>query len=319
MKKIESDSRSASGAGGKARRRLGGQRFQAVRGILSLMVSLLLGLALTAAAVAEEPEIKILPSPVDRGTAARIVVEGLEKSGLQGNFDGRPIFFFPSGSGRFIGLFGVDVLLSPGRYPLELSWAGGHKTVEVTVRDRSYGIRSITVPDRQVNLSKADQDRAARERKEVVAALATKSPKRLWSGPWTDPAGGAVSSSFGRQTRINGVLNPRPHLGTDFDVPAGTAVRAPADGLVVLTGDHFFAGQSVYVDHGLGLISMYFHLSRIDVRAGDKVAKGKVLGLSGASGRVSGAHLHYGIYLCQARVDPVAFHRLTALLPRNNP
>lgn len=266
---------------------------------------------------ADDLEIKVLPSPMDRGTAARVTVKGLGETDIKGSFDGRPIFFFPTGDGRFTGLFGADVLLSPGRYPLELTWNGGQQTVEVTVRDRSYGIRSITVPDRQVNLSKADQDRAAREQKEVIAALKTKSPRRLWQGPWTDPVGGQVSSSFGRQTRINGVLNPRPHLGSDFDVPTGTPVKAPADGVVVLTGDHFFAGQSVYIDHGLGLISMYFHLSRIDVKAGQAIKKGRTLGLSGASGRVSGAHLHYGVYLCQARIDPVAFHRLTALLPRN--
>ena len=273
---------------------------------------------LTGQGSAEET-IKILPSPVDRGTAARVVVNGLKSAGLKGSFDGRPVFFFPVGDGRQVGLFGADILLSPGRYPLELTWDGGRRSIEVAVRERSYGIRSITVPDKQVNLSKSDQDRAARERKEVIAALETKSPRRLWSGPWTDPVGASVSSSFGRQTRINGVLNPRPHLGSDFDVPAGTAVKAPADGVVILTGDHFFAGKSVYVDHGLGLISMYFHLSRIDVKAGDPVKRGHVLGLSGASGRVSGAHLHYGVYLCQARIDPVAFHRLTAQLPRGNP
>jgi len=126
-----------------------------------------------------------------------------------------------------------------------------------------------------------------------------------------------VTSSFGRQTKINGVLNPRPHAGADFDVPAGTPVKAPAEGVVLLADFHFFAGGSVYIDHGQGLISMYFHLSELKVKAGDQVGRGDLLALSGATGRVTGAHLHYGIYLCQARIDPVAFHRLTSLLPRN--
>lgn len=287
--------------------------------LLSAAVFFLVILLIPGPAAAEVA-VKVLPSPVDRGTAARIMVEGLrEGDHLLGSFDGRPIFFFQAAKDKLIGLFGADILLSPGRYPLELSWNGGSKTLEVNVRDRSYGVRSITVPDKQVNLSKADQDRAAREQKEVVAALGTKSPQRLWTGPWTDPVGGPVSSSFGRQTRINGVLNPRPHLGSDFDVPTGTAVKAPADGLVILTGDHFFAGKSIYIDHGQGLISMYFHLSRIDAQEGRTVKRGQVLGLSGATGRVSGAHLHFGVYLCQARIDPVAFQRLTALLPRQNP
>ena len=269
-----------------------------------------------APALAAGPDIKVLPMPVDRGTAARVLVEGLdETSGLAGTFDGRPVFFFPAGD-RLIGFIAADVMLSPGHYPLNLTWKKGKQTVDVTVRDRNYGVRSIKVPDSQVNLSKADQDRAARERKLTAAALNTKSPVRLWQGAWVDPVGGKVTSSFGRQTKINGVLNPRPHAGADFDVPAGTRVKAPADGVVLLADFHFFAGGSVYVDHGQGLISMYFHLSEIKVKAGDQVRRGDLLGLSGATGRVTGAHLHYGIYLCQARIDPVAFHRLTSLLPR---
>ena len=285
-----------------------------------LTVRLVAGLLLflgPAAALAAEPDIKVLPLPVDRGTAARVLVEGLdETSGLKGAFDGRPVFFFPAGD-KLIGFIAADVMLSPGHYPLTLTWQGGRSTLDITVRDRAYGVRSIKVPDSQVNLSKADQDRAARERKLVNAALGAKSPVRLWQGPWVDPVGGKVTSSFGRQTRINGVLNPRPHAGADFDVPAGTQVKAPADGVVLLADFHFFAGGSVYIDHGQGLISMYFHLSEIKVKAGDPVRRGDLLGLSGATGRVTGAHLHYGVYLCQARIDPVAFHRLTSLLPRN--
>ena len=277
----------------------------------------LLALILAAASVlAAEPEIKILPHPVDRGTAARVVVEGLTPAdGLEGTFEGRPVFFFNIGK-KLIGLFGADVTLSPGRYPLKLTWSGGEAQVEVPVRDRSYGVRSITVPESQVQLSKSDRDRAARERRDVLAALAVKSPQRLWQGPWTDPVGGAVTSAFGRQTRINGVLNPKPHGGTDLEAAEGAPVKAPADGVVILTGDHFFAGRSVYIDHGQGVVSMYFHLSQIKVETGGRIKRGDLLGLSGATGRVDGAHLHYGIYICQARIDPVAFHRLTALLPR---
>ncbi len=274
----------------------------------------LLGGATTALA---EPTAKALPTPMDRGTVARVVIEGLEgPAAPEGVFDKRPVFFFAAG-GKWYGLFGADILISPGRYPLALTWPGGGQTIEIRVRDRSYGVRSITVPENQVKLSRADQARAERERKEVAAALATKSPERLWRGPWIDPSGGAVSSGFGRQTRINGVLSARPHLGADFDVPTGTPVKAPADGTVILTGDHFFAGRSVYVDHGQGLISMYFHLSKIEVKAGDRIKQGQMLARSGASGRVDGAHLHYGIYLNQARIDPVAFQRLTTVLPKN--
>ena len=285
--------------------------------MLKTVITLVLWLLTWPAAALADPVVKILPSPLDRGTAARVMVEGLDQAAnLRGEFDHRPVLFFAAG-GHQIGLLGADVLLSPGRYPLRLTWEGGQTTMEVTVRDRAYGVRSIKVPPNQGDLSPADQERAARERREVEAALATQSPVRLWSGPWTPPVGGRVSSAFGRQTRINGVLNPRPHLGADLEAPAGTEVKAPADGLVILTGFHFFAGGSVYIDHGQGLISMYFHLSQIKVKAGDRVSRGDLLALSGATGRVAGPHLHYGIYLHQARLDPIPFQRLTALLPKN--
>ena len=263
-----------------------------------------------------EPVFRVLPNPLDRGTVARVVVEGLgPDTALTGSFDGRTIMFFSIG-GQLTGFLGADVMLSPGRYPLTLTWPGGKSTLEVTVRDHSYGVRSIKVPQNQVDLSKADQNRAARERKAVNAVLGAVSPERLWRGAWTEPVNGRVNSSFGRQTRMNGVLNPRPHAGADYDVPEGTSVKVPADGVVLLADSHFFAGGSVYIDHGLGLISMYFHLSELMVKAGDPVHQGQVLGLSGATGRVTGAHLHYGLYLSRARIDPVAFHRLTANLPK---
>jgi murein DD-endopeptidase MepM/ murein hydrolase activator NlpD len=185
---------------------------------------------------------------------------------------------------------------------------------QVTVREKSYGVRTIKVPQRQVDLSKEDQERAAREKALTDMALATRSPERLWSGSFIDPVDGQVNSSFGRQTKINGVLNPRPHAGADYLVPEGTQVRAPARGLVILTGDHFFSGNAVYIDHGQGLISMYFHLSEILVNDGQTVERGDIIAKVGKTGRVTGAHLHYGVYLNGARIDPIPFKKLTGLL-----
>jgi murein DD-endopeptidase MepM/ murein hydrolase activator NlpD len=114
---------------------------------------------------------------------------------------------------------------------------------------------------------------------------------------------------------MNGVLNPRPHAGADYRAPEGAPVRAPASGRVVLTGDHFFAGNSIYIDHGQGLITMYFHLSEILVTDGQTVKKGdEPIGLVGKTGRVTGAHLHYGVYLNGARIDPSVFRKLTTTI-----
>jgi murein DD-endopeptidase MepM/ murein hydrolase activator NlpD len=209
-------------------------------------------------------------------------------------------------------------MIRPGEHPLTVTWGeGASRRTErrtVTVADKSYGVRDVKVPPGQVELSPEDQERAARERILVTAALATRSPERLWSGEFLEPVNGRVNSSFGRQTRFNGVLNARPHAGADYLVPEGTPVTVPAAGRVILTGNHFFAGNSVYIDHGQGLISMFFHLSRIDVADGQDVARGDVLGLVGRTGRVSGAHLHYGIYINGARIDPPVFRQMTATL-----
>ena len=266
--------------------------------------------------ISAEISAQVQPSPVGRGTASRVIIEGLgpnQAESISGTFDGRPIFFFPY-QDKYIGVFGVDVMLSPGTYPLEVKWAGGQTKIDVPVRDRTYGVRSIKVPDKQVNLSPTDRARADQERKLVLAALNTKSPNKLWQDPWENPVKGQVNSTFGRQTRINGVLSPRPHTGADFKVGTGTQIKAPAPGIVILAGSHFFAGNSVYIDHGQGLISMYFHLSNLKVKAGDMINQGDLLGLSGATGRVTGPHLHYGIYISGARIDPVDFHRFTTLL-----
>jgi murein DD-endopeptidase MepM/ murein hydrolase activator NlpD len=268
--------------------------------------------------VSEEPALSVVPDPVDRGSPARAVLRGVPaEAGPSGTFDGKPVFFFETAEG-LTGIFGADIMIGLGARLLEVSWGGGSPgslSAQVTVKDRDYGTRSITVPRTQVELSREDQERAAREKVLTDKALATVSPARLWRGEFLEPVDAAINSSFGRKTRMNGVLNPRPHAGADYRAPEGAPVRAPAAGVVILAGNHFFAGNSIYVDHGQGLVSMYFHLSEILVEEGQVLKKGEgPIGLVGATGRVTGAHLHYGIYLNGARIDPSVFRKLTATL-----
>jgi hypothetical protein len=264
------------------------------------------------------PDISIVPNPVDRGSPGRVILKGVAQvASLKGVFDGKPIFFFETAEG-LTGIFGADIMIKLGEHLLQVSWEGdtpGSLSASVTVKGRDYGTRSITVPKRQVELSQADQERATREKVLTDHALATVSPLKLWRGEFLEPVDAAINSSFGRKTRINGVLNPRPHAGADYRATEGAPVRAPADGIVILTGNHFFAGNSVYVDHGQGLVSMYFHLSQISVEEGQALKKGDVpIGLVGKTGRVTGAHLHYGVYLNGARIDPSVFRKLTSTL-----
>jgi murein DD-endopeptidase MepM/ murein hydrolase activator NlpD len=260
----------------------------------------------------------VLPQPLDRGAPARVLIRGLpEGAAASGEFDGKPIYFFEE-SGVLVGLFGADVMLDPGVYPLKVSYShggrSGGQSLEVAIRDKSYGVRNIKVPPAQVHLSEENLARTKRESELVKAALETRSPQKLWSGQFLEPVSGSINSSFGRQTRLNGVLNSRPHAGADYLVGEGTPVKAPAVGRVVLTGNHFFAGNSIYIDHGQGLISMYFQLSAINVSDGDMVERGQIIGKVGKTGRVTGAHLHYGIYINGARIDPPVFRRMVSNL-----
>ena len=218
-------------------------------------------------------------------------------------------------SGRWFALFGIPLDTVPGETEISVfsgSTAPGTKypwgtTVrKVAVRAKAYPEQRLTIKDkRKVDPDPDDLARIARER-EITDAL-----KRRFSAdmPQTDfalPASGPLSSRFGLRRIFNG--QPRnPHAGLDVAVGAGAPVRAPAAGVVANTGDYFFNGNTVFVDHGQGLITAYMHLSRIDVRAGQPVKKGESLGAVGATGRVTGPHLHWAVILNNTPVDPELF------------
>jgi hypothetical protein len=256
--------------------------------LLALCPALIFATALSAA----EPSFRVLPAPVDRGTPARVLAEGLgPEDGLSGAFDGRPVFFFPLGP-RLVGLFGVDILTSPGHYPLALTWTGGHKEIDIMVRDRSYGERVRPASRYQRKFSREELARLDREKKTAREAQAAASPERLWTGAWASPSSGTdrVISAFGRQTRPEGgASDPEPHLGTDYAALLGSPVKAPADGLVLLADFQLEDGGVIYIDHGLGLVSCYANLSELRVTPGDRVRRGDLLGLAGATGRYEGS------------------------------
>lgn len=166
-----------------------------------------------------------------------------------------------------------------------------------------YAEERLHVDPRRVTLSEKDRLRAARERRLVVPlfSIRTEPSFALPLGP--PLANAPVPRNFGNR-RVFNDQSRSPHGGADYRAASGTPVLATEAGLVVLTGRHFYAGGSVYVDHGGGLLSMYMHLSRIDVKQGQRVSRGERVGFSGATGRVTGPHLHFGLRWRGARVDP---------------
>ncbi|WP_294259857.1 peptidoglycan DD-metalloendopeptidase family protein [Propionivibrio sp.] len=209
--------------------------------------------------------------------------------------------------GHWIAVLGLALDLPERRHELRVSAQGEQMFLSFDVRAKHYPEQRITLKDSsKVNLSAVDEARAIGE----IATI--QGLKRHWreaddtDSDFVLPADGRLASRFGLRRFFNG--EPRaPHSGLDLAVPRGTPIRASAPGRVLAVDDYFFNGKTVFVDHGNGLISMYCHLDRIDVQAGDPVGQGQRLGLSGMSGRVSGPHLHWSVILNGAMVDPELF------------
>jgi murein DD-endopeptidase MepM/ murein hydrolase activator NlpD len=182
----------------------------------------------------------------------------------------------------------------------------GRQDIEFLVADKQYASQSLKVAPKQVNLSKSDLERVSRERVVIDRAMNTWSNTQPDSLILAQPVPGVRSSSFGLRRIFNGESR-NPHTGMDIASPTGTPVLVPIAGTVIDTGEFFFNGNTVFVDHGRGLISMYCHLSAIDVTPGQHVAAGTKLGLVGMTGRVTGPHLHWGLSLNRAWVDPALF------------
>lgn len=209
--------------------------------------------------------------------------------------------------GRWVAVLGLALELPVGTHRLRAIVAGDEKTLPVEVGEKNYPVQRITLKDSsKVNLSASDEARAVNEITEIQGF------KRHWreaddtDSDFVLPAEGRLASRFGLRRFFNG--EPRsPHSGLDLAVPRGTPIRASAHGQVLAVDDYFFNGKTVFVDHGNGLITMYCHLDRIDVEAGDAVGQGQRIGLSGMTGRVSGPHLHWSVVLNGAMVDPALF------------
>lgn len=206
-------------------------------------------------------------------------------------------------------LLGVDLDVAPGPYEVGavFRYAGNRqelRTLALTVTPKEYPTTRLTVEPKYVELSPANQERAAQEKKRINAAYATTAAAPYWTDVFAVPIPGVTGGrNFGHRRVFND--QPRaPHSGADLTAAAGTEVLATNRGKVVLTGDFFFNGKAVFVDHGMGVLSMYLHLSEILVTEGQLLERGELLGLAGATGRVTGPHLHWGVKVTGARVDP---------------
>jgi murein DD-endopeptidase MepM/ murein hydrolase activator NlpD len=208
---------------------------------------------------------------------------------------------------RWTAVVGIPLDASPGTRHVVVRRTGSADVQQVFVVDPvRYAEQRLAVPPGKVDLSKKDLARYERERAHLATVAATFSAASPPTLRLRQPTDGPRSGSFGLRRVFNG-QSRNPHAGMDIAAPVGSPVVAAAAGRVIDTGDYFFNGKTVWLDHGRGLLTMYCHLSAIGVRTGDNVAAGDVLGAVGATGRVTGAHLHWSVSLNRVMVDPALF------------
>ncbi|TKB55935.1 MAG: M23 family metallopeptidase [Nitrospira sp.] len=249
-----------------------------------------------------------------QGQVLVVKVKGEEQATeVKGTFLSRTIPFFrefrPGEPAGYIGLLGIDMQDEPGTYELSVEVKQGEQAKQlsfnVQVAKEKFTVEHLKLPKDKVDLDEKSTARWKAEQQLVREALAENSRLKLWRSNFMEPVSGKRTGIFGSVRIMNGQAR-NPHNGEDIGAPMGADVAATNDGIVRITVDHIFSGKGVFVDHGLGFYTMYFHLSEILVRNGDLVTAGQIIGKVGATGRATGPHLHWGVKLNGARVNPYA-------------
>jgi hypothetical protein len=263
--------------------------------------------------------VEVVPEMPALGEPVRITVSG-PGGGVEitGSFLGKDLTFLaaPEGEG-WLAFAGIDLDDKPGDYVLSIearadsgdSWA---HAIDIRVTDKAFPTERLTVEPKYVEPPPEVAERIAREAAALKEIWDTATPSFLFSGEVVRPLAGVEGRNFGRRRIFN--QQPRsPHSGTDLSAPEGTPVEAAAAGRVAMARDLYFSGNLVVLDHGGGVYTLYAHLSRMDVKEGQTLAAGEIIGLVGATGRVTGPHLHWGARIGEARVDPASLLKLLGM------
>jgi murein DD-endopeptidase MepM/ murein hydrolase activator NlpD len=250
--------------------------------------------------------VSVFPASIGQGDVVRIDVIGEADKPIAGTMFGKDLtFWFDALHTQWSALAGVDLETTPGQYRLRIDRGGARVSMQVVqVRAKEFRVRRLRVPDTFVNPPPEAVAQIENDSKMIAAAYAQTTSRR-WNGAFILPVDGAATSNFGTRSYYNG--RPRsPHAGVDFTSEPGTPIRASNGGTVALAAPLYFTGNTVIVDHGARLFSVFAHLSKIHVKTGDVVTPETIVGLVGATGRVTGPHLHWSVRLNGARVDPLS-------------
>ncbi|MGY4531049.1 hypothetical protein ACVW0Y_000152 [Pseudomonas sp. TE3786] len=270
---------------------------------MRVLLSLLLCLALPVHA--DSYLSRLLNKPVPGGVA--VIDLGPGTGTPTASYQGKPVLVVHEQGQRWLAIVGLPLTSKAGAQSIVAKDGSGSRTLGFKVGSKRYAEQRITLKNqRQVNPNPADLKRIDKELAEQTRAYQSFSPGTPSNLLLDKPVNGPLSSRFGVRRFFNGEER-NPHSGLDFAVGAGTAIKTPAAGKVILIGNYFFNGNTVFVDHGQGFISMFCHMSKIDVKLGQQLPRGAVVGKVGATGRATGPHMHWNISLNDARVDPAIF------------
>jgi murein DD-endopeptidase MepM/ murein hydrolase activator NlpD len=301
---------------------------------LSVVPGVLLGLCLLPAlAGAKIPQtcgrgvtLKLSAPESSQGSLLLLEVRSrMLMSELSGEWNGRAVAFWQATNSQPASktatgdlrraILGVDLEKAPGTYPVvvHVRTASGKPatcTVQIPILQGKFATESLHVEKEFVEPDPEQIKRANEERDRLRAIFDQVTPQKLWTGDFRVPLDGVTTGgNFGKRRILNGQPGS-PHSGVDFPASTGTPVHAAQNGRVVLAQELFFSGNTVVIDHGLGIYTFYGHLSEIGVKLGDDLESGQVLGKVGATGRVTGPHLHWGLTVERARVNPLHLVKL---------
>ena len=263
-------------------------------------------------------DVTLTPSIIGQGEVALLSIQKLGNAKPTVTWMGKKITLLSDNKNKaWAGFIGADLTTKPGRYNINITFSDSTRphAITVNVLSRDYGSRRLTLPKKMVELDTATLKRVQEESKTVKGLFISSGKNPLWMGKWIRPVPGMIVSPFGCRSIING-MERSPHSGVDLKTAEGDPIKAPNKGTVALVAHHFFSGLSIVIDHGGGIQSMYFHLSKDFVKVGQIVEKGTIIGLAGSSGRVTGPHLHFGIRLNNRRIDPIQLIEISGGLER---
>jgi len=286
---------------------------------LLLLAGFLLSVGHTACA-SPTLRVEIFPRAVKQGDLCLVRVWGPAScESICGEFRGEKVLMDPgTHAGTYEGLVGIDMGIRPGAYEFKVTASERenrvHSTsISINVEKVDFGIQRLSLPSSLVDLDTRTLERVRKEADRLERLFKGFRNERLWSGAFLRPVQGEVTGAFGLRRMINGRARS-PHSGIDIQAEKGTPVLATNNGVAVLVDQLFFSGKSVILDHGAGLYSVYFHLSEILAKEGEKVLKGAPIGRVGSTGRSTAPHLHWGVRITEARVDPRSLLALTGPL-----